>query len=173
MEDFLFETLGTTHRTTQSLPIVNGMMRHAEDIFQGQVRARIITHSVDKKYKPPPSDPIFIKDQFPLDFLVVSNACKRANSQNTGDALPPDKESKLIDASGKRVATQSANHWRKASTQGLLARYDMAHWDKMEDLLQYLPEEHRKRELAKEGQLISNPSNRCIARGVNTSILLR
>lgn len=58
---------------------------------------------------------------------MVSNARKRANSQASGDAPSPDKELKLIDASGKRVAVQAANQWRIANTQGLLARYDRAH----------------------------------------------
>lgn len=91
-------------------------------------------------------------------------------------------ESKLIDASGKRVASQAANVWRIANTQALLARYDKVHWDEMEKLLQFLSDEHKSKaqDLVHEGKLISNNSIRCAldaadtaARAINTSVLLR
>ncbi|XP_078520384.1 uncharacterized protein LOC144785248 [Lissotriton helveticus] len=135
-----------------------------------------------KKYKAAPKDPIFIKGQIPLDSLVVTNARKRANSLTTGEAPPPDKESKLIDASGKRVASQAANSWRIANTQALLARYDRAHYDELEKLITHLPKEHQKKadQLLQEGKIITNASIKCAldaadtaARSINTSIMLR
>lgn len=110
-EDFLFVTLSSSQRATQTPPMLKGMLKHADKIFKDPVRARIVTPRIDKKYKPAPTDLIYSKGQVLLDSLVFSNACKRANSQTTGDAPPPDKESKLIDASGKRVAAQAVNHW--------------------------------------------------------------
>lgn len=101
------------------------MLKHTDEIFKDPVRARIITPRVEKKYKPALTGPAYIRGQLPLDSLVVSNARNRANSQTTGEAPPPDKESKLIDASGKRVASQAANHWHIANAQALLARYDI------------------------------------------------
>lgn len=151
-------------------------------IFKDLVRAHIHTLRVDKKYKPAPSDPVYIRDQLPLDSLVVSNARKRANSHTTGDTTPPDKESKPLDASRKRVASQTANFWRISNTQALLGRYDHAHWDEMEQFIQFLPQEHKAKaqDLVREGQLISNNQIRCSldaadtsARPVNTSVLLR
>lgn len=162
--------------------MLKGMLKHADEIFKDPVHARIVTSRIDKKYKPAPTDPIYIKGLVPLDSLVFSNARKRANSQITGDAPPPDKESKLIDASGKRVAAQAANHWRIANTQALLARYDRAHYDDVEKLIQFSPDEHKSKatDLIQEGKLISNTSIRCAldaadtaARAVNTSTLLR
>lgn len=82
-EDFLFETLGSTQRSSHTLPMLMGMIRHVDDIFSDPVRARILTPRVDKKYKPAPSDPAYIKGQLPLDSLVVSNARKRDKSQTT------------------------------------------------------------------------------------------
>ncbi|XP_078540272.1 uncharacterized protein LOC144825355 [Lissotriton helveticus] len=135
-----------------------------------------------KKYKAAPKDPIFIKGQIPLDSLVVTKAHKRANSLTTGEAPPPDKESKLIDVSGKRVASQAANSWRIANTQALLARYDRAHYDELEKLITHLPKEHQKKadQLIQEGKIITNTSIKCAldaadtaARSINTSIMLR
>lgn len=51
---------------------------------------------------------------------------------------------------------------RISNIQGLLERYDRAHWDEMEQLLQHLPKENTKRshQIVKEGQLTSNNSIR-------------
>lgn len=141
-EDFLMDTITPAQRTTVTLPMLKGVIKHAPEVFKDPVRARVINPRIEKRYKPAPSDPAYIKGQLPLDYLVVSNARKRANSQ-TGDAPPPDKESKLLDASGKRIASQAANVWRIANTQAILARYDRAHYDELESLMQHLPEEHR------------------------------
>lgn len=128
---------------------------------------------------PAPTDPTYIKGQLPLDSLVVSNARKRANSQTSSDAPPPDTESKHIDASGKRVASQAANHWRIANAQAFVARYDRAHYDELEKLMQFLPDEHKTKayDLIQESKLITNTSIRCAldaadtaARTVNTSV---
>lgn len=117
-----------------------------------------------------------------MDSLVVSNARKRANSQTSGDAPPPDKESKLLDTSGKRMASQAANVRRIANTQALLARYDRAHYDELEALLQHLPGQYKTKanDLIQEGKLITNTSIRCALdaadtafRAINNSVLLR
>ncbi|XP_078541450.1 uncharacterized protein LOC144826855 [Lissotriton helveticus] len=162
--------------------MLKGLLTHTSDIFKDPVRARVLNPRIDKKYKAAPKDPVFIKGQIPLDSLVVSNARKRANSLTAGEAPPPDKESKLIDASGKRVASQAANSWRIANTQALLARYDRAHYDELEKLITHLPKEHQKRadQLIQEGKIITNTSIKCAldaadtaARSINTSIMLR
>lgn len=159
-----------------------GVTKHAPEIFKDPVRARVLNPRIERKYRAAPADPVYIKGQLPLDSLVVSNARKRANSQTSGDAPPPDKESKLLDASGRRVASQAANSWRIANTQTLLARYDRAYYDELQSLVQYLPQKHQDRanQLIQEGQLITNTSIRCAldaadtaARAVNTSVLLR
>ncbi|XP_078496692.1 uncharacterized protein LOC144752701 [Lissotriton helveticus] len=181
-EDFLTDTLLTSHKTTTTLPILNGVLRHAPEIFKDPVRARVINPRLEKKYKAAPSDPAYIKGQLPLDSLVVSNARKRANSHTTGDAPPPDKESKLLDASGKCTLSQAANIWRIANTQALLARYDRAHCDELESLMQHLPEQYKARaaDLIQEGKVITNTAIRCAldtadtaSRAVNTGVLLR
>lgn len=140
-----------------------GVTKHAPEIFKDPVRARVLNPRIERKYRAAPADPVYIKGQLPLDSLVVSNARKRANSQTSGDAPPPDKESKLLDASGRRVASQAANSWRIANTQTLLARYDRAYYDELQSLVQYLPQEHQDRanQLIQEGQLITNTSIRC------------
>lgn len=86
------------------------MLRHADAIFKEPLRARVITTRVDNKYKAAPSGPLFIRSQMPPDSIVATTACKRANSPATGDMPPPEKESKRIYGSGKRVAAQAANH---------------------------------------------------------------
>lgn len=48
-EDFLFETHASTHRSSQTLPMLKGMMRYANDIFKDPVQALILTPRVDKK----------------------------------------------------------------------------------------------------------------------------
>ncbi|XP_078502523.1 uncharacterized protein LOC144757755 [Lissotriton helveticus] len=182
IEDFLLETLPGAQRTSGTLPMLKGLLTHTEEIFENPVRARVLNPRIDKKYKAAPKDPIFIRGHVPLDSLVVSNARKRANSLSTGEAPPPDKESKLIDASGKRVASQAANSWRIANTQALLARYDRAHYDELEKLLTHLPKEHQKKadQLIQEGKIITNTSIKCAldaadtaARSINTSVMLR
>ncbi|XP_078526649.1 uncharacterized protein LOC144799283 [Lissotriton helveticus] len=182
IEDFLLETLPAAQRTSGTLPMLKGLLSHTSEIFKDPVRARILNPRIDKKYKAAPKDPIFIKGQIPLDSLVVTNARKRANSLSTGEAPPPDKESKLIDASGKRVASQAANSWRIANTQALLARYDRAHYDELEKLITHLPKEHQKiaDQLIQEGKIITNTSIKCAldaadtaARSINTSIMIR
>lgn len=45
-EDFLFDTLGS-HKSSQTLPMLKGMLRHTFDIFKDPVRARILTPRVD------------------------------------------------------------------------------------------------------------------------------
>ncbi|KAJ1112600.1 hypothetical protein NDU88_000862 [Pleurodeles waltl] len=109
-------------------------------------------------------------------------ARKRANSQSSGDAPPPDKESRKFDAAGKRVAAQAANQWRIANSQALLARYDRAHWDEMQHIIQHLPKEHQKRaqQDVEEGQAISNNQIRSAldsadtaAQTVNTAVTIR
>ncbi|XP_078506763.1 uncharacterized protein LOC144766954 [Lissotriton helveticus] len=146
--------------------------------FYAELRANYLVLTELTKYKAAPKDPVFIKGQIPPDSLVVSNARKRANSL-TGEAPPPDKESKLIDASGKRVASQAANSWRIANTQALLARYDRAHYDELEKLMTHLPKDHQQRadQLIQEGKIITNTSIKCsldaadtAARSINTSI---
>lgn len=156
-ENFWLETLTHSQRSTHTLPMLKGMLKHAVEVFKDPVRERILTPRVDKKYKPAPTDPAYIKGQLPLDSLVLSNVRKRANSQT------PDKESKLIDASGKRVASQAANHWHIASAQALLARYDRAHYDELEELMQHLPDEYKTKanDLIQEGKLITNTCTRC------------
>ena len=65
---------------------------------------------------------------------------------------------------------------------GLLSRYNRATWDEMQDLLQHLPEEYKKRgeNVVNEGRYISNATIKCAldgvdtaARGINTSVMLR
>ncbi|XP_078521848.1 uncharacterized protein LOC144791076 [Lissotriton helveticus] len=180
--DFLFDTFSTSAKTVKTLPMLKGVLKHAADIFKEPTRARVINPRIEKKYRPAPGDPTYIKGQSPLDSLVVSNARKRANSQTTGDAPPPDKESKVLEASGKRVAAQAANIWRISNTQALLARYDRAHYDTLETLLQHLPDQYKEAAemLIQEGKLISNASIKCAldasdtaARAINTSVMLR
>ncbi|XP_078502407.1 uncharacterized protein LOC144756448 [Lissotriton helveticus] len=179
-EDFLFDTL--SERSVKTLPMLKGVLKHATDIFKETTRARVVNPRIEKKYRPAPVDPTYIKGQLPFDSLVVANARKRANSQTNGDAPPPDKESKIFEASGKRVAAQAANIWRISNTQALLARYDRAHYDTLEQLLQHLPEAYKEgaEMLIQEGKLISNASIKCAldaadtaAKAINTSVMLR
>ncbi|KAJ1208071.1 hypothetical protein NDU88_003461 [Pleurodeles waltl] len=181
-DDFLFNTLSSTHSSYQSLPMLPGMLRHAKDIFKEPVKSRAVTPRVDKKYKAPPTDPVFITSQLPPDSVVVGAARKRANSHTSGDAPPPDKESRKFDAAGKRVAVQAANQWRIANSQALLARYDRAHWDEMQHLIEHLPKDLQKRakQVVEEGQNISNNQIRSsmdaadtAARTINTSVTIR
>lgn len=181
-EDFLLDTFEPAQKSTCTLPMLKGVIKHAPDIFKDPVRARIVNPRIEKKYKPCTNDPVYIRGQMPLDSLVVSNARKRANSQTTGDAPPPDKESKLIDAAGKRVSLQAASAWRIANTQALIARYDRAHYDQLEKLMQHLPDKYRDQanDLIQEGKIISNASIKCAldaadtaSRTVNTSVMLR
>ncbi|KAJ1169217.1 hypothetical protein NDU88_001123 [Pleurodeles waltl] len=181
-DDFLFNTLSSTHSSYQSLPMLPGMLRHAKDIFKDPVKSRAITPRVEKKYKPPPTDPAFITTQLPPDSVVVGAARKRANSHTSGDAPPPDKESRKFDAAGKRVAAQAANQWRIANSQALLARYDRAHWDEMQHLIEHLPKDfqNRAKQVVEEGQTISNNQIRSsmdaadtAARTINTSVTIR
>ncbi|KAJ1081017.1 hypothetical protein NDU88_001204 [Pleurodeles waltl] len=181
-DDFLFNTLSSTHSHYPSLPMLPGMLRHAKQIFKEPVESRAITPRVEKKYKAPPTDPAFITSQLTPDSVVVGAARKRANSQTPGDAPPPDKESPKFDAAGKRVAAQAANQWRIANSQALLARYDRAHWDEMQHLIQHLPKEFQKRaqQVVEEGQNISNNQIRSsmdaadtAARTINTAVTIR
>ncbi|KAJ1186747.1 hypothetical protein NDU88_003528 [Pleurodeles waltl] len=181
-DDFLFNTLSSTHSQYQSLPMLPGMLRHSKQIFQEPVKGRAITPRVEKKYKSPPTDPIFITTQLTPDSVVVGAARKRANSQTSGDAPPPDKESRKFDAAGKRVAAQAANQWRIANSQALLARYDRAHWDEMQHLIEHLPKEFQKRaqQVVEEGQSILNNQIQSsmdaadtAARTINTAVTIR
>ncbi|XP_078540262.1 uncharacterized protein LOC144825334 [Lissotriton helveticus] len=181
-EDFLFDTFSTSEKSIKTLPMLKGVLKHASDIFKEPTKARVINPRIERKYRPAPVDPTYIKGQLPVDSLVVANARKRANSQTTGDAPPPDKESKILEASGKRVAAQAANIWRISNTQALLARYDRAHYDTLEQLLQHLPDTYKEgaEMLIQEGKLISNASIKCAldaadtaARAINTSVMLR
>ncbi|KAJ1080726.1 hypothetical protein NDU88_000920 [Pleurodeles waltl] len=126
-DDFLFNTLSSTHSQYQSLPMLPGMLKHAKQAFQEHMKGRAITPRVEKKYKPPPTDPVYITQQLTPDSVVVGASRKRANSHTSGDAPPPDKESRKFDTAGKRVAAQAANQWRVANSQALLSRYDRAH----------------------------------------------
>ncbi|XP_078502420.1 uncharacterized protein LOC144756483 [Lissotriton helveticus] len=157
-EDFLFDTFSVSERTVKTLPMLKGVLKHAGDIFKEPTRARVVNPRIEKKYRPAPADPAYIRGQLPLDSLVVANARKRANSQTTGEAPPPDKESKVLEAGGKRVAAQAANFWRIANTQALLARYDRAHYDTLEQVIQHLPPKFQEgtKLLIEEGKLISN-----------------
>ncbi|KAJ1194439.1 hypothetical protein NDU88_003728 [Pleurodeles waltl] len=181
-DDFLFNTLSSTHSTYQSLPMLPGMLRHAKQIFKDPVKSRAITPRVEKEYKAPPTDPDFITSQLPPDSVVVGVARKRANSHTSGDAPPPDKESRKFDAAGKRVAVQAANQWRIANSQALLARYDRAHWDEMQHLIEHLPKELQKqaKQVVEEGQNVSNNQIRSsmdaadtAARTINTVVTIR
>ncbi|XP_078535634.1 uncharacterized protein LOC144822021 [Lissotriton helveticus] len=181
-EDFLMDTFDNAQRSSSILPMLKGVIKHALEVFKDPVRTRVIHPRIEKKYKAAPSDPAYIKGPVPLDSLVVSNARKRANSQTSGEAVPPDKESKLLDASGKRTASQAANMWRIANTQALLARYNRAHYDELESLMRHLPDKYKDRanKLIQEGKNITNTSIRCAldaadtaSRAVNTSVLLR
>lgn len=71
--------------------MLSGVIKHAPEVFKDPACARVISPCIEKKYKPAPSDPAYIKANLPLDSLVVSNARKRANSQTSGDAPPPDR----------------------------------------------------------------------------------
>lgn len=50
------------------------------------------------------------------------------------------------------------------NSYALLASYDRAHWDEMEELPQHLPEVHRKRgeQIVAEGQAITNFLQMCL-----------
>ncbi|KAJ1161729.1 hypothetical protein NDU88_002210 [Pleurodeles waltl] len=181
-DDFLFNTLSSTHSQYQSLPMLPGMLKHSKQVFQEPVKGRTITPRVEKKFKPPPTDPVYITQQLTPDSVVVGAARKRANSHTSGDAPPPDKESRKFDAAGKRVAAQTANQWRITNSQALLARYDRAHWDEMQHLIEHLPKEFHKRaqQVVEEGQSISNNQIRSAmdaadtaARTVNTAVTIR
>ncbi|KAJ1196529.1 hypothetical protein NDU88_000399 [Pleurodeles waltl] len=181
-DDFLFNTLSSTHSQYQSLPKLPGMLKHSKQAFQEPVKGKAITPRVEKKYKPPPTDPVYITQQLTPDSVVVGAARKRAKSHTSGDAPPPDKESRKFDAAGKRVAAQAANQWRIANSQALLARYDTAHWDEMQHFIEHLPQEFQKRaqQVVEEGQSISNNQIQSAmdaadtaARTVNTAVTIR
>ncbi|KAJ1124101.1 hypothetical protein NDU88_002563 [Pleurodeles waltl] len=180
-DDFLFNTLSSTHSQYQSLPMLPGMLKHSKQVFQEPVKGRAITPRVEKKYKLPPTDPVYITQQLTPDSVVVGAARKRANSHTSGVAPPPDKESRKF-AAGKRVAAQAANQWRIANSQALLARYDRAHWDEMQHFIEHLPKEFQKRaqQVVEEGQSISNnqicsamDAADTAARTVNTAVTIR
>lgn len=87
-----------------------------------------------------------------------------------GDAPPPDKESKQVDAAGKRAAVGMATHWCITSSVGLLFRYDMAHWKEMKGPLQHRPEQYLKRgKELEQGKVISNDTIRCALESVDTA----
>lgn len=176
------DTFQPAQRSTCTLPMLKGVIKHAPDIFKDPVRGRVVNPRIEKKYKCCSSDPTYITGQLPLDSLVVSNARKRANSQTSGEAPPPDKEYKLIEAAGKRVASQAASTWRIANTQALLARYDRAHYDELDKLIQHLPDQYKEKaqDLIQEGKIITNASIKCAldaadtaSRTFNTSVMLR
>ncbi|KAJ1079866.1 hypothetical protein NDU88_000098 [Pleurodeles waltl] len=179
---FYFNTLSSTHSQYQSLPMIPGMLKHSKQVFEEPVKGRAITPRVEKKYKLPPTDPVYITQQLTPDSVIVGAARKRVNSHTSGDAPPPDKESRKFDAAGKRVAAQAANQWRIANSQALLARYDRAHWDEMQHFIEHLPKEFQKRaqQVVEEGPRISNNQIRSAmdaadtaARTVNTAVTIR
>ncbi|KAJ1141146.1 hypothetical protein NDU88_007481 [Pleurodeles waltl] len=128
-DDFLFNTLASTHASYQSLPMLLGMLKHAQQVFQEPVKGRAITQRVEKKYKPPRQTQCFTQ-QLPPDSMVVGAARKRANSQSSGDAPPPDKESRKFDTAGEKsgiASSQSVAYCQLASPtcplrQGALGR---------------------------------------------------
>ena len=181
-ESFLFETLKKSQKQVQFLPMLGGFLEPVQQIFQDPVKGRPITPRVEKKYKPSPNDPLYIKGHVSPDSLVVVAARKRANCQATGDSPPPDKEGKRLESIGKRVNIQAASQMRVANSIGLLSRYNRAQWDEMEDILQYLPDEQKERAAAilEEGRTVSNNTITCAAdaadtaaRSVNTAVTLR
>ncbi|KAJ1147804.1 hypothetical protein NDU88_000659 [Pleurodeles waltl] len=59
-DNFLCNTLSSTHSQYQSLPMLPGMLKHSKQVFEEPVKGRAITPRVEQKYKPPPTDPVYI-----------------------------------------------------------------------------------------------------------------
>lgn len=87
-DNFLMDTFAPSQKPTSILPMLKGVTKHAPEILKEPVGARVVNPRLEKKSKPAPSNPVYIKGHLLLDSLVVSNAWKRATHRHQGMPHP-------------------------------------------------------------------------------------
>ncbi|XP_078507983.1 uncharacterized protein LOC144768296 [Lissotriton helveticus] len=154
--DFLLETLLPTQTRSQFLPMLKNITDQGKEAFKEPATCRSVTPRTEKKYKFSSQDPAYIKGSVTADSIIAATA-RRANVPTTSGP-PPDKESRRMDLTGRKIERNAAMHWRMANSNALLNRHQYQHWDEMGQLLKHLPEQYRERasHLVEEGESIAN-----------------
>lgn len=156
---FLLETLLPQQTRSQFLPMLPSVLDQGRDAFEEPAVCRAVTPRTEK-YKHSSQDPAYIHGSVPADSIISATARKRANiPSNTGP--PPDKKSRRMDLTGRKVEWSAAIQWRIANSNALINRHAFQHWDEMGQLIKHLLEQHQLRatHLVEEGK---NMANTCL-----------
>lgn len=124
---------------------------------------------LQKKYRPPDSDPAFLRVDPPPDSVIVV-AARKQHTVTPSSTVPPDKESRKLDSAGRKVCTTAAVSMKAASATALLGRYDRSIWDSLQQFIEHLPRDKREdfQEIINEGMMVSN---QIISAAADTSLL--
>ncbi|XP_078499663.1 uncharacterized protein LOC144755060 [Lissotriton helveticus] len=170
--DFLLETLLPTQTKSFFLPMLKSIMEQgsSKEAFKEPATCRSVTPRTEKKYKFSSQDPPYTQAIVSADSIIAATARRRANVPTTSRP-PPDKESRRMDLTGRKIERNAAMHWRMANSNSLLNRHQYQHWDEMNQLLKHLPEEHQQRAayLVVEGKSIANSCLKTALDGAETS----
>ncbi|KAJ1178965.1 hypothetical protein NDU88_004204 [Pleurodeles waltl] len=127
------------------------------DIFLTPATTKSAPSRLIKKYRPPEQDPLFLRSD-PVPDSVVIVAAKKSHSTSPSSSAPPDKESRKIDAAGRKVCSTASITMKAASATALLGRYDRSLWDSILQFAEHLPRDKREDflEVVSEGAMVSN-----------------
>ncbi|KAJ1182700.1 hypothetical protein NDU88_007884 [Pleurodeles waltl] len=153
----IFETLQHRSVSRKLLPLVPGLLQPTMDTFLSPATLKSAPARIQKKYKAPEQDPLFLRKDPPPDSVILA-AARKTHSVASSSTVPPDKESRHLDSLGRKMCGTAASAMKVSSASALLGRYDRSLWDSLHRFTEKLPREDRQdfQEILQEGGLVSN-----------------
>lgn len=165
----IFETLQQRQASRPLLPLVPGLVEPAMELFLTPSSVKSTPSRLQKEYRPPDSDPAFLRAG-PTPHSVIVVAAKKQHATAPSSTVPPDKGSRKLVSVGRKVCNTAATSMKAASTTALLGRYDRSLWESLHQFIDLLPRDKWEdfQEILNEGLMVSN---QIISAAADTSLL--
>lgn len=166
-------------RTKTGLPVHEALLEPAKALWQTPATVAPTCKRADKYYLAPSKDTGFLSSSPTPNSMVVFAVDERERLRLTSLS---DRDWKRLDLLGRRAYSAAALQFRIANYEALLSRYDHTNYSKLNDFVQYIPEESRKQfqALVSEGQLLARTALQAsldaadtAARSVATAVVVR
>lgn len=178
--DKVFQRLNRDAVRPTSVGMLPSLIDLGKEIWAKPSTSQSVPRRVDSYYKVLDQESGFLLKNPGSNSIVVETAQGKAGSREF--ASPACKEGRKLDHLGRRLFSSTSLSVRIANYQAMMGAYQAHLWDKLEPLLDSIPEDHRAqaRSLFDEGTLLASQQIRssshamdAASRGLATAVVLR
>ncbi|XP_065275854.1 general transcription factor IIF subunit 1 isoform X2 [Emys orbicularis] len=140
--------------TKFGLPIVKTLLDAAKAVWQTPATIPPTCKRAEKKYFVPSKDMEFLSSLPTPNSMVVLAVNERERLRLNN---PYDKDWKKLDLLGRKAHSSAALQFRIANYEAFVSRYNHTNYSKLNEFIQYIPEDKRKQfqAVVTEGQLLA------------------